>query len=95
MLIDQKMNDGIAVNFFNREAMTATAIAKLAIKFKSTIIPAYCVRVNGIKFKIKYFKPIKYEKIKKLKSEKEKFFFILINILKMDKRISRTMDMDS
>ena len=31
MLIDQKMNDGIAVNFFNREAMTATAIAKLAI----------------------------------------------------------------
>ena len=76
MLIDQKMNDGIAVNFFNREAMTATAIAKLAIKFKSTIIPAYCVRVNGVKFKIKYFKPIKYEKIKNLKSEKKILLYL-------------------
>jgi len=76
MLIDQKMNDGIAVNFFNREAMTATAIAKLAMKFKSTIIPAYCVRVKGIKFKIKYFKPIKYEKIKKLKSEKKILLYL-------------------
>ena len=76
MLIDQKMNDGIAVNFFNREAMTATAIAKLAMKFKSTIIPAYCVRVNGIKFKIKYFKPIKYEKIKNLKSEKKILLYL-------------------
>ena len=52
----------LLLNFFNREAMTATAIAKLAMKFKCTIIPAYCVRVGGIKFKIKYFKPIKYEK---------------------------------
>ena len=67
MLIDQKMNDGIAVDFFKQEAMTATAIAKFAIKFKCTIIPAYCVRINGIKFKIKYFKPIKYEKNKKIR----------------------------
>ena len=37
MLIDQKMNDGIKINFFGKEAMTATAIAKLALKFKSTV----------------------------------------------------------
>ena len=33
MLIDQKMNDGLPVKFFNRDAMTATAIAKFALKF--------------------------------------------------------------
>lgn len=71
MLIDQKMNDGIAINFFGKEAMTATAISKLALKFKSTVIPAYCVRVGGTNFKIKYFKPILYEKIRKLKTEKK------------------------
>lgn len=71
MLIDQKMNDGIKINFFGKEAMTATAIAKLALKFKSTVIPAYCVRVGGTNFKIKYFKPILYEKIRKLKTEKK------------------------
>ena len=32
MLVDQKMNDGIAVPFFGREAMTAPALAMLAIR---------------------------------------------------------------
>ena len=69
MLIDQKMNDGIAIKFFNQEAMTATAIAKFAIKFKCTIIPAYCIRLCGVKFKIKYFKPLTYKK--KIRYRKE------------------------
>ena len=76
MLIDQKMNDGMAVNFFNKKAMTATAIAKLALKFKCTIIPAYCVRLKGVQFEIKYFKPITYEKIKKLNNEKQILLFL-------------------
>ena len=76
MLIDQKMNDGIAIKFFNQEAMTATAIAKFAIKFKCTIIPAYCIRICGVKFKIKYFKPLTYEKIKKLGTEKKILLFL-------------------
>ena len=32
MLIDQKMNDGIKTTFFGRNVMTASAIAKFAIK---------------------------------------------------------------
>ncbi len=76
MLIDQKMNDGIAIKFFNQEAMTATAIAKFAIKFKCTIIPAYCIRICGVKFKIKYFKPLTYKKIKKLGTEKKILLFL-------------------
>ena len=60
MLIDQKMNDGLPVKFFNKVAMTAPAIAKFALKFKCQIVPALCIRGKGIKYKIEYFKPIQY-----------------------------------
>ena len=41
MLIDQKMNDGISTKFFNKRVMTASAIAKFALKYKCPIIPAF------------------------------------------------------
>ena len=69
MLMDQKMNDGIRANFFGYEVMTASAIARFAIKFKCPIIPAICKRVNGTRFLIKYYPEIKYEKILELESE--------------------------
>ena len=71
MLIDQKMNDGIPVNFFNKKAMTATAIAKLALKFQCPIVPAFCIRERGIYFRIEYLKPITYKFIKKLGTEEK------------------------
>lgn len=39
MLVDQKMNDGIAVPFFGREAMTAPAAARLALRYGCAIVP--------------------------------------------------------
>lgn len=51
MLVDQKMNEGIAVPFFGRDAMTAPAIAKLALKFKLPITPARVIREKGVHFK--------------------------------------------
>ena len=69
MLMDQKMNDGIKANFFGYKVMTASAIARFAIKFKCPIIPAICKRVNGTRFLIKYYPEIKYEKILELESE--------------------------
>ena len=71
MLIDQKMNDGIPVNFFNKRAMTATAIAKFALKFQCPIVPAFCVREKGVCFRIEYLKPITYKFIKKLGTEEK------------------------
>ena len=69
MLIDQKMNDGIESSFFGYQVMTAPAIAKLALKFRCSVIPAVCFREKGIKFQIKYFKPISFKKLKLLKNE--------------------------
>jgi len=69
MLMDQKMNDGIKAKFFGHEVMTASAIARFAVKFKCPIIPAICKREKGTKFLIKYYPEISYNKIKELGSE--------------------------
>jgi Kdo2-lipid IVA lauroyltransferase/acyltransferase len=39
LLADQKMNDGIAVPFFGRLAMTAPALAVLALRFDCDVLP--------------------------------------------------------
>ena len=55
MLVDQKMNDGIAVPFFGREAMTAPAIAQFAIRLGTILVPARTERLKGARFRITLF----------------------------------------
>lgn len=62
MLVDQKMNDGISVPFFGRPAMTAPAIAQLALHYNLPIIPARVVRTKGAHFDIMVYPPVAYEK---------------------------------
>jgi KDO2-lipid IV(A) lauroyltransferase len=52
LLVDQKMNDGIAVPFFGREAMTAPALAQFALKFKCPVVPGHVVRLKGARFRL-------------------------------------------
>ena len=52
MLVDQKMNDGIAVPFFGRDAMTAPALARLARRFGCTVVPVRVERVKGAHFRL-------------------------------------------
>lgn len=51
MLVDQKLNDGITVPFFGRDAMTAPAIARLALKFKCPMVPVLVERIRGARFR--------------------------------------------
>jgi KDO2-lipid IV(A) lauroyltransferase len=51
MLLDQKMNDGIAVPFFGTDAMTAPAIATLALRYDCVLIGAQLERVGGAYFR--------------------------------------------
>jgi KDO2-lipid IV(A) lauroyltransferase len=51
MLVDQKLNDGIAVPFFGRDAMTAPAIARLALQFACPIVPVRVERLGGARFR--------------------------------------------
>jgi KDO2-lipid IV(A) lauroyltransferase len=52
MLIDQKLREGIAVEFFGRDAMTTPAPAALALKLGARILMATNQRTNGSRFHV-------------------------------------------
>ncbi len=58
LLVDQKQNDGIAVRFFSRDAMTAPAIARLGYRFGCPIIPVRFERLVGARFRCTVMPPI-------------------------------------
>lgn len=77
MLIDQKMNDGIAVPFFGRDAMTAPAIAQFALKYDCPVVPTRIERLEGTKFRLTFFEPIKIEKTG---NRKEDIFNFMVKV---------------
>jgi KDO2-lipid IV(A) lauroyltransferase len=60
LLVDQKMNDGIAVPFFGRDAMTAPAVAQLAMRYNAAIIPARVERLEGAHFRLTVFPEVEH-----------------------------------
>lgn len=62
MLVDQKMNDGISIPFFGKPAMTAPAIAELALRYDAPIIPARVIRTRGAHFESIIYPPLVYKK---------------------------------
>lgn len=58
ILVDQKMNDGIAVPFFGRDAMTAPAIAQFAYRYNCPIVPVRVERLRGARFRVTHYPPL-------------------------------------
>jgi Kdo2-lipid IVA lauroyltransferase/acyltransferase len=58
LLADQKLNEGIAVPFFGRPAMTAPALALLALRFNCTVLPARVERLRGARFRLTLHPPL-------------------------------------
>jgi KDO2-lipid IV(A) lauroyltransferase len=58
LLADQKLNEGIAVPFFGRPAMTAPALALLALRFGCAILPARVERLRGTRFRLTLYPPL-------------------------------------
>ena len=58
MLVDQKMNDGVAVPFFGRDAMTAPAAVQIALKQGLKLVPARCIRREGVNFDVYFYPPL-------------------------------------
>ncbi len=58
MLVDQKMNDGIPVPFFGRAAMTAPALAELALRFDCPVVPVHVERLGGARFRVTVLAPL-------------------------------------
>ena len=62
LVIDQKMNDGIKVPFFNKPAMTSDALAQLCLRIKSLVVPVQVERIKNTNFKITFHDPLKITK---------------------------------
>ena len=60
LMIDQRVSQGIKSNFFNEEAFTTTMPAQLVKKFNIPVVPIFIERYEGIKFKMKVFKPVHF-----------------------------------
>ena len=62
LMIDQRVSEGISVNFFNRKCLTTTIPAQLIKKYNCGIVPVYIERKNKINFEISFSKIIEFEK---------------------------------
>lgn len=58
MLIDQKYNEGLAVPFMGRPAMTSDAFVRFARKFSCPLIPYRVERLGGPRFRVTFFPPM-------------------------------------
>ena len=58
LMIDQRVSQGLKLDFFNEKAFTTTIPAQLVKKFKIPVVPVFIERFDGIKFKMKVQKPI-------------------------------------
>lgn len=63
-LVDQKLNNGIEVPFFGKNAMTAGAPAKLALDYDCPIIPIQIIRKTGANFAVVIHQPLKINRDK-------------------------------
>ena len=62
LMIDQRVREGIKIDFFGQKASTTTMPAQLIKKFGCRIVPIYIERTNGIYFKMTINKPISFDK---------------------------------
>jgi len=58
LLADQKLNEGSAVPFSGRPAMTAPALALLAFHFDCAVLPARVERLRGARFRLSLYPPL-------------------------------------
>ena len=75
LMIDQRVSQGIKSNFFNEKAFTTTIPAQLIKKFNIPVVPLFIERNEGMKFRMKVFKPVYFsteESIEKITTELNK-----------------------
>ena len=58
VLVDQKLNEGMAIPFFGVDAMTATAPADFALRLKCPLIPMQVVRLPGSRYRVIFHPPM-------------------------------------
>lgn len=61
LLVDQKLTSGgVPSPFFGKDAMTAPAAARLALRFSAPIIPVEIERLKGARFRVTVHEPVDF-----------------------------------
>ena len=61
LMIDQRVSEGIKVDFFNRKALTTTIPAQLIKKYKLNVVPVHIERQNKHYFNLYFNKPVIFD----------------------------------
>jgi len=58
ILVDQKLNTGIPVRFFGRDAMTTPVLAEFALRYDIPVVPIRVERLGGARFRLSVSPPL-------------------------------------
>ena len=58
LMVDQRVSEGKKLSFFNKNALTTTLPAQLALRYKCDIVPIYIFRKPNDYFEMEVFEPI-------------------------------------
>ena len=89
LMVDQRVSEGERLPFFNKEALTTTLPAQLALRFNCNIVPIYISRDKNM-FEMEVLSPILIKNYNGSKNSEEnkKMLSLKINTI-MEKLVSR------
>ena len=62
IMVDQKMDDGISIPFFDKHAMTTALPANIALKYKIPIIATSIIKTGASRYTASFHKPLEIRK---------------------------------
>lgn len=69
LLVDQKLNEGLAVPFLGRDAMTGTLLADIALRHDAPAVPLRVTRIGPARFKVEAFAPLAFARTGNVKAD--------------------------
>ena len=81
-MIDQRVSEGLKLDFFHKEAYTTTIPAQFVKKFNCRVIPIHIERDKEINFKLTISKPLKFNENDSLKKITQELNFWLEKMIK-------------
>tara|TARA_B100001063_G_C16416872_1_gene382247 strand:- start:191 stop:586 length:396 start_codon:yes stop_codon:yes gene_type:complete len=82
LMIDQRVSEGLKLNFFQNKAYTTTIPAQFVKKFNCRVVPIYIERIKEINFSLTISKPLKFDKNDSLEKISQNLNFWLEKTIK-------------
>ena len=82
LMIDQRVSEGLKLDFFQEKAYTTTIPAQFVKKFNCKIVPIHIDREKEVNFRLTIFKPLKFNENDSLKKITQDLNFWLENTIK-------------